>query len=201
MALANTPHPEERSKSASRRSRRRLAAAPHGEGTHHADPRWRLPSQQLRLFGFRRRRLGGTAATAARHCYLAIMEAERQRHLLMDRGGAGHRLALGVEDHGIAAAQHVLMRESVAVEPAAEIVEPLAALTQQALGGAIEAWGVVGQAPPRALDLDAQQIGTHPLGEAGDAATLEGEEMLEGAACPLCRIGKGTLLLADLLAG
>src|SRR5260221_14723859 len=128
------------------------------------------------------------------------MEAERQRHLLMDRGGAGHRLALGVEHHGIAAAQHVLMRESVAVEPAAEIVEPLAALTQQALGGAVEAWGVVGQAPPRALDLDAQQIGPPPPGEAGDAATLEGEEMLEGAACPLCRIGKGTLLLTDLLA-
>src|SRR6185437_2019853 len=38
MALTDLPHPEERSQSASRRSRRRHAAAPHGEGTHTVDP-------------------------------------------------------------------------------------------------------------------------------------------------------------------
>jgi succinyl-diaminopimelate desuccinylase len=38
MAQANLPHPEERPKDASRRSRRRPAAAPHDEGAHNIDP-------------------------------------------------------------------------------------------------------------------------------------------------------------------
>jgi len=58
---------------------------------------------------------------------------------------------------------------------------------------------MIGEAPTRALELDAQQTGAHPLGESGDAATLESEEMLEGAARALGRFGKSPLLLADLL--
>jgi len=49
---------------------------------------------------------------------------------------------------------------------------------------------MIGEAPTRALELDAQQTGAHPLGESGDAATLESEEMLEGAARALGRFGK-----------
>src|SRR5258706_15679314 len=46
MRMASTihPRPEEAAQQPSRRSRRRLAAAPHGDGTHDAAPRPPLPS-------------------------------------------------------------------------------------------------------------------------------------------------------------
>src|SRR5260221_8424245 len=44
MAYTIHPRPEEAAQRPSRRSRRRLAAAPHGDGTHDAAPRPPLPS-------------------------------------------------------------------------------------------------------------------------------------------------------------
>src|SRR6266404_6372416 len=125
MADTNAPHPEEEAELPSRR-------------THGADPkrrtRQRRASQQFCLLRRRLRALGLAAvAQPGGGAHLTIAEFERQRHPRRHLGGADYGLAIGVAHHGIAAFQDVFMRQGMAVESAAEILQPLAALDRKSV--------------------------------------------------------------------
>src|SRR2546425_12469163 len=100
----------------------------------------RRASQQLPLLRRRLRAPGlAAAAQSGGGAPLAIAEFECQRHTRRHLGGADDGLAIGVAHHGIAALQDVFMRQRMTVEPAAEILQPLAALADGAPCGAVEA--------------------------------------------------------------
>src|SRR5260221_2793942 len=191
MADTNAPHPEEEAELPSRT-------------TYGADPkrrtRQRRASQQLALLR-RLFRAPGLAAAAqpGGGGDLAVREFEGERRAGRHLGGADDGLALGVAHHGVTALQHIFVRQGVAVEPAAEILQPLAALADCAPRGAVEPRRIVGEALARPHDLAAQHIDAQALGETGNPAPLQREEMAGRAPGSLCEGIPPALPFAHLL--
>src|SRR5260221_12622570 len=191
MADTNAPHPEEEAELPSRTM-------------HGADPkrrtRQRRASQQLALLRPLLRAPGlAAAAQPGGGGDLAVREFEGQRRARRHFGCADDGLALGVAHHGVTALQYIFGRRGGAVEPAAEIFQPLAALADGAPRGAVEPRRIVGEALARPHELVAQHINAQALGETSNLPPLQCNEMAGGALGSLPEVIQRPLLLTDLL--